>query len=264
MPVAKIGDIQMNYTVQGSGDWVVMIGGYISGNWSSWGAQLDRMAKHFKVLAFDNRGVGETDAPDMPYTTDMMAADTLGLMKHLGITSAHIFGKSLGGAIGQCMALAEPGMVRSLAMTSTFGKTSERTKDMVRWWLGSAKSMGIADPFLSGKMTYFLTEEYNEANQASIRASVQNMMKVNRPVHGYVNTGNCLLTHDVMSRLGEIRCPTHIMIGSKDIVTTAEHSAELARLIPNAELVVVDNMLHGFMTEKPETFDLIPEFFKRH
>ena len=85
MPQVKVGDIQMNYTVQGEGDWLVMVGGYASGNWSSWGAQLTRAAQDFKVLAFDNRGIGGTDAPDMPYTTHMLGADALGLMDQLGI-----------------------------------------------------------------------------------------------------------------------------------------------------------------------------------
>ena len=108
MPSIQVGDISMNYTVQGQGDWLVMVGGYASGNWSSWGPQLDMAAQQFKVLAFDNRGIGGTDAPDVPYTTQMLARDALGLMQALGISRAHVMGKSLGGAIAQWMAILQP------------------------------------------------------------------------------------------------------------------------------------------------------------
>src|SRR5215510_1293698 len=137
MPVAKVGDVNINYTVQGEGDWLVLVGGYASGNWQAWGQQLAGFAKHFKVLAFDNRGIGESDVPDYPYTTRMMALDTLGLMDHLGIAKAHFFGKSLGGNIAQRVALERPSCVRSIVMTSTSAKPEERRNDMVRWWMAT-------------------------------------------------------------------------------------------------------------------------------
>lgn len=67
MPFATVGDVTINYTVQGAGDWVVLIGGYASGNWQAWGAHLTELAKSYKVLALDNRGIGESDVPDYPY-----------------------------------------------------------------------------------------------------------------------------------------------------------------------------------------------------
>ncbi len=264
MPQAQVGDIRINYTVQGEGDWLVMVGGYASGNFSSWGAQLTRAAQDFKVLAFDNRGIGGTDAPDMPYTTHMLAADALGLMAHLGIERAHLLGKSLGGAIAQQMVLQQPGRIRSLAMTSTFGKLGERGQDMVRWWLGSARATGVDRCFLAGMLTYFYTERYYEANRDKTNAAIDTMLQVNRPLHGYLNTGNALLTHDVMARLGEITCPTQVLIGQNDMITSVEHSRALAAAIPNAELLEYEDTWHGFMSERPEAFEVMMTFFKQH
>jgi len=264
MPQVQVGDIQMNYTVQGEGEWLVMVGGYASGNWSSWGPQLKRAAQDFKVLAFDNRGIGGTDAPDMPYTTHMLGADALGLMDQLGIERAHVLGKSLGGAIAQQMVLQQPERVRSLAMTSTFGKLGLRAQDMVSWWLGSARAMGVNRCFLAGLLTYFYTERYYENNREKLNASLEVMLQVHRPLHGYLNTGNALLTHDVMDRLGEISCPTQILIGQNDIITSVEHSQALAAAIPNAELLVYEDTWHGFMSERPDAFETMLQFFKQH
>ena len=216
------------------------------------------------MLAFDNRGIGGTDAPDMPYTTHMLGADALGLMDQLGIERAHVLGKSLGGAIAQQMVLQHPERVRSLAMTSTFGKLGLRAQDMVNWWLGSARAMGVNRCFLAGLLTYFYTERYYENNREKLNASLEVMLQVHRPLHGYLNTGNALLTHDVMARLGEITCPTQILIGKNDIITTVEHSRALAAAIPNAELRVYEDTWHGFMSERPDAFEAMLQFFKQH
>ena len=64
MPIAKVGGLRLNYVVEGSGDWLVLIGGYASGNWQAWGKHIDVLAREFRVLAFDNRGIGESDVPD--------------------------------------------------------------------------------------------------------------------------------------------------------------------------------------------------------
>jgi pimeloyl-ACP methyl ester carboxylesterase len=265
MPIASLNGVDLNYKTSGEGDWLVMIGGYMSGNIEAWGGQSARLARSYRVLNFDNRGLGHSSAPDVPYTTRMMARDTAALMKHLGIAKAHILGKSLGGAIGQWIAIDEPDLVRSLAMTSTFRLLSARAKNMVRWWLHTASLAGrVTRELYSGMYTYFLTEAYYEANIAAVEATIDAGMGVNRPVHGFVNTGNCLLTHDTMDLLQRIACPTQILIGADDIITTADHSRVLASRIPGAELQVIPNSLHGFMTEAPSSFELIEKFFARN
>ena len=144
MPFATVGDVKINYTIQGSGDWLVLIGGYASGNWQARGNNIAEFAKRYKVLAFDNRGIGESDVPDYPYTTQMMGRDTIGLMDHLGIERAHFFGKSLGGNIGQWVALEAPQRVRSLVATSTSAKPETRRNNMVKWWMATAQDAGYA------------------------------------------------------------------------------------------------------------------------
>jgi pimeloyl-ACP methyl ester carboxylesterase len=265
MPIANLDGVDLNYSVAGEGDWLVMIGGYMSGNLEAWGGQSARLAKKYRVLTFDNRGLGRSSAPDYPYTTQMMARDTLALMDHLRIDQAHILGKSLGGAIGQWVAIEQPARVRSLAMTSTFGLLSARAKNMVRWWLHTASLAGrVSRELYSGMYTYFLTEAYYEAHVDAVEATIAAGMAVNRPVHGFIHTGNCLLTHDTMDQLQRIACPTQVLIGADDMITTAEHSKVIASRIPRSELVVVPNSLHGFMTEVPSSFEKIEDFFARN
>jgi len=265
LPTAQLDGIDLNYEVMGEGEWLVMIGGYVSGNHDAWGQQPQKLAESFKVLVFDNRGIGGSAVPDVPYTTRMMANDTLMLMKHLGIERAHIFGKSLGGAIAQWMAIDAPAAVRSIAMTSSFAIASPRMKAMVRWWLDSAKTHGgLTAEVIAGLLTYFFTESYWEKNADTLQRSVANILAVNRPVQGFLHTGNCLLTHDTLGQLERIGCPVQVLVGAEDAITTPEHNQEIARRIPNAELQIIPDSLHGFMTEVPASFQLIEDFFKKH
>ena len=263
MPLAKVGDVNLNYTIQGEGDWLVLIGGYASSNWQSWGSMLTELAKSYRVLAFDNRGIGGSDVPDYPYSVQMLAHDTLGLMDHLGIERARILGKSMGGAIAQCVALEQPRRVISLAMTSTTARLGNRSKKMVQWWMDSARDSGFAALF-PGELTYFYTAEYYDAHPEAIARAEQALISVHRPLTGFLHMGHALIHHDTWDRLGEITMPVLLLCGADDMITPARHCEEMARRMPNAVVHIIPNALHGVMSEHPETFQLVVDFLRKH
>src|SRR4030095_3774416 len=102
----------MYYVEAGEGEPVLLIMGF-GGDHTAWAFQMGALSARHRVIAFDNRGVGQTEAPDHPYTTRMMGADTLGLMDALRIDRAHVIGVSMGGMIAQELALKSPERVRS-------------------------------------------------------------------------------------------------------------------------------------------------------
>lgn len=263
MPLAKVGDVTLNYTIQGTGEWLVLIGGYASSNWQSWGDMLNDLAKSYRVLAFDNRGIGGSDVPDYPYTTPMLARDTLGLMDHLKIQQARIFGKSLGGAIAQWVALLDPQRVKCLAMTSTTAKLDARAAKMVRWWMATARDSGFETLF-QGELTYFYTADYYEANPAAIHRAEQALIRVNRPLNGFLHMGHALLTHDTLERLSEITMPVLLLCGEDDMITPAAHTKDIGRRLQRAEVHIIPRTLHGVMGEKPGAFELVLDFMRRH
>jgi len=107
MPVAKVGDINLCYNARGDGQPLILIIGFASAQTSYFG--LARvLAKHYRVVTFDNRGIGGSDKPAGPYSMSMMAGDTIGLMDYLRIEKAHIMGGSMGGMIAQEMAIDHP------------------------------------------------------------------------------------------------------------------------------------------------------------
>ena len=100
MPKASVNGVNVNYKVHGEGEPLVLIMGFAAPRWA-WFFQTRAFRKYYKVITFDNRGVGKTDKPSEPYTIKTMADDTIGLMDYLGIDKAHILGYSMGGIIAQ-------------------------------------------------------------------------------------------------------------------------------------------------------------------
>ena len=121
MPSVSVGDIKIFYQDVGEGEPLVLIMGF-GGDHMAWALQMADFSAQYRVIAFDNRGVGQSDAPDHPYTIRMMAGDALGLMDALGVDSAHVIGVSMGGMIAQELALARPDRVRSLHLACTFAR----------------------------------------------------------------------------------------------------------------------------------------------
>jgi 3-oxoadipate enol-lactonase len=119
MPYVKVNDIQMYYEIQGEGEPLLLIVG-LGTDISEWEGIIHWLAQTYKVLAFDNRGAGRTDKPDTPYSIEMMADDTAGIMQTLGIQQAHILGISMGGRIALALALRHAKSVKKLVLVSTY------------------------------------------------------------------------------------------------------------------------------------------------
>ncbi|MGH2651396.1 MAG: alpha/beta fold hydrolase, partial [Actinomycetota bacterium] len=111
--------ITINYEVHGSaGDWVVLVMGWGYGLWG-WEPVVPALAERFRVIVFDNRGVGGTDKPPGPYTGEMMAGDVLGLVDALEIDRAHLVGTSGGGFYVMEAAVTKPDRVGRLVVASS-------------------------------------------------------------------------------------------------------------------------------------------------
>src|SRR6266540_3322759 len=104
MPQLKINDIRIYYEIRGNGVPVLIIPG-LPMVVSDFAPLVERLAEEFTVISYDNRGAGQSDKPDEPYTTALMAEDATGLLDGLGIKQAHVFGFSMGGMIAQELAL---------------------------------------------------------------------------------------------------------------------------------------------------------------
>lgn len=266
MPKVKVNDIDMYYEIHGEGEPLVLIMG-LGGDYFRWFRILPLLSKNFKVITFDNRGVGKTDKPDIPYTMKMMSDDVAGLMDSTGIDKAHVFGISLGGMIAQNFALLHPDRIISLMLGCTFcgGKHT----------VSNETGPGVLDPSLIETMLpeervvemlpALYSREFIDNNQDFIDIQIE-YAKNNPPdIIGYRRQLGAAGTHDTYDRLPEIKLPTMVIAGDADVLIAAENSRIIASRILDSELVILEGMGHGFYTEaNEETARILADFMERH
>src|SRR5947209_4904814 len=133
MPKARVNGIDLFYDVRGAGAPLLLLAGF-SCDHTHWSPVAARLAAEYRVIRLDNRGVGRSSAPDGPYTTRQMADDAAGLLDHLGLAPVHLAGHSMGGQIAQELALARPGLVRSLMLLASYLRPTGRLRLLLESW----------------------------------------------------------------------------------------------------------------------------------
>ncbi len=255
MPVVRIGDINMYYEVYGEGEPLVLIQG-LSLDSSWWTNQIPVFSQKYRASVFDNRGVGQTDCPDSPYSTEMMADDTVALLKSLSVTAAHILGVSMGGMIAQQIALKYPEIVKSLILATTAAKFPARAKHLTRLWLKMVEEQVSPETRLREVCLWVFTNKFFE-DEEQVTAAVS--LGLNhphpQPDRGFAGQVAALLQHDTQDKISQISVPTLILVGKEEIFIPVHFSQELAANIPNAELVVSERGGHNYWAETPELFN---------
>ena len=167
MPYVETNGIRMYYKEKGEGDPLVLIMGFGAPG-TLWDLHVNEYAKHFRCIMLDNRGVGQTDKPPGPYTTAMMADDTIGLMDALGIEKTRVVGISMGGTISQQLALRYPRKVQSMVLISTWARFD---KYAVMVYENLKKLRRVADPgdFMELLQLWIFATDYVEANLDSLK-----------------------------------------------------------------------------------------------
>jgi pimeloyl-ACP methyl ester carboxylesterase len=245
----------MFYMEAGAGDPIVLVMGF-GGDHLAWGLQIPAFAALYRVIAFDNRGVGQTDAPDIPYSTAMMADDTVGLLDALGIDRAHVCGVSMGGMIAQEIALRHPGRVRTLQLHATLARPDAYMKALVEAWRKVRIALGREEALRVLALWLFAPCSYEERADF-VELVLQNAIANPHPqsLTGYLRQGDAVLGHDTLERLDRVRCPTLVSVADQDVLVPPRFSHAIADRIPGAELKTIADAGHAYMWEKPDVFN---------
>lgn len=250
------GDIDIAYKVFGKGDPLLLVMGY-SGTMDLWAVDvLKELASQYKVIIFDNRGMGKTTASDKEFTIELFADDTRGLLDALGIERTHVLGWSLGTYIAQELTLRHPDRVEKLILYAgdcggkeaiypspeildllhdTSAPTQERGEKLLTTLFPEKWLKEHPDP-----RTYFpeITETSSPEN-------------IERQYQAWQNWKG---TH---SRLAKITQPALLITGANDINTPWQNSVMMVNLIPGAWLVQLKGGGHGAMYQYPKKFSRI-------
>jgi 3-oxoadipate enol-lactonase len=267
MSIAKVDSIELYYEEQGSGDPLLLIMG-LAADSTAWLFQIPDFAKHYRTIAFDNRGVGRSSKPPGPYTIHQMADDTAGLLDVLGITRTHVIGVSMGGMIAQELALRHPQRVRGLVLACTYPEPDadiERQREFSVTQLGgsiTASGEMQIDVKALDPMTFFqhlLPAVFNPefiANQLpKLIELFSGALQYGFSLEAILGQVAAVMSHNATDRLHQITAPTLVITGDADRLVPPANSDILAKYIPGARLVKVPGGSHGFNFETPEIFN---------
>ena len=268
MPTVKVRDINIYYETHGEGEPLVLIMGY-GGNSRWWYPQIPGLSQEYRVIAFDNRGTGQSDKPDIPYTMEMMADDTAGLLEAIGIDNAHVYGVSMGGMIAQELALRYRDKVISLILgcTTPGGANAMLPDAEAMTLLFDMERIQRLTPEEAAKevLPFMYSQEFIDKNQELMVEMITAMLEYPTPLHGYQRQGEAIMAHDTYDRLPQTKAPTLVISGSADRLVPVENSRIIASKIPGAQLIILEGMGHGFITEALEEANkAILDFLGRH
>jgi pimeloyl-ACP methyl ester carboxylesterase len=230
-----------------------------------WGPLPDLLAKDFRVLLFDNRGVGESDFPPGPYTVAEMAADGVAVLDAAGLKRAHVLGVSLGGFIAQELALSFGGRVDRLVLCST----SPGGPNQHPMPAAGVEAFGRF-PTLEREAGLRLMVE-NSLGERAVRERPELVEEVYAyrlacapPIDAWQAQFAAALAFDSHGRLPEITAPTLVLHGGADTVIDARNGELLAERISEAELHLVPDRGHLLLREEPELVArIVREFLRR-
>jgi 3-oxoadipate enol-lactonase len=225
-----------------------------------WDPQAAALAKRYRVLRYDTRGHGGTDAPAGAYSLDQLADDARGLLKSLDIAGTHWVGLSMGGMIGQTLALSTPGMLRSLSLCDTSSRVPAEARPLWDERIAIAETKGM-DPHVDTTIARWFTPKFIESRPDVVNP-VRDMIR-RTPPRGYAGCCHAIRALDLTDRLGAITLPTLIIVGAQDVGTPVAASQAIHERITGSELVILDPAAHLSNLEQPESFTRALETFLR-
>ena len=255
MPTVRVGDLSMHYVEAGAGEPLVLIMG-LGADHLAWAFQLPAFAARYRVIALDNRGAGQTDAPDHPYTTRMMADDTVGLMDALGVSRAHVLGVSMGGMIAQEMALNHASRVRSLQLHCTLGRPDAYSRAQIAVGRVQHHKLTREEALRSTYLWLFAPATYAERPEL-VELILQGALANPHPMTltGFLRQCDAVESHDALDRFSAIACPTLVSVADGDNLVPPRFSRALAERIPGAEFRLIEGAGHGYFWERAEPFN---------
>ena len=256
---ASVRGARLGYRFDGPpGAPVVMLSNSLMSTHAMWQPQMTALTGRWRVLRYDTRGHGASEATPAPYSIESLADDAAALLDALKIPAVHFVGLSKGGMIGQQLAVRHPQRVRSLVLADT----ASEMPPLAMWEerLAIARRDGIAG-LVEGTLKRWFRAGFAERAPQTI-AAVRAMI-LTTPVEGYVGCASAVRDMSQTRILKSIKAPTLVVVGEQDPACTVAQARVLARAIPGARLEVIPDAAHLANIEQPEQFNrLLLDFLK--
>lgn len=245
MPIARINDHDMYYEVHGSGDPLLVMGG-----WGTYCHGAERnlargLTDAYSVVIFDYRGIGESsDDPSVPATIQLHAADAIGLLTHLGFARVHLVGLvGIGACICQEIAITRPDLARSLVNMGAWCAVDDFLRDQLEMFRWLHRDAGFFAFQKAVTLMSFDADFYN-ANKHRLLGDNGGWKELNGRYPTHSRLIDACVSYDSRARLGRIQCPALIIHAGQDQVTSPRVTLPIEHGIPNAIGVMMQDVAH--------------------
>lgn len=248
-----VNNTKMNYEITGKKDSpVVMLSHSLGTDMDMWEPQLTAIESYFRVLRYDTRGHGQSEAPGGKYTLELLADDVIGLLNELEIEKIHWVGISMGGMIGQCLALQHPEKIISLSLCDTAAIMPPETQPVWQERIDTARDKGL--PALAqSTMERWFTPDYHKQNPPAVDR-IRKQFEAT-PVNGFIGCSEAIRRLDYVDQLSRINLSTLIMVGKDDPGTPVEASKEIHDRIAGSRMIVIPKAAHLSNIEQADFFN---------
>ncbi len=249
----KINDINMYYELHGRRDKksLILIAGF-SCDHTFWASILPDLCKKYEVLIFDNRGIGQTDSPDHPYSIEMMADDAMALSHQLGLKNPTIVGQSMGSAIAQEIGKRYKTKIDKIVLINTFDHLT-KAPEMAFELTGELMRLNISMNYRVQSIVpwVFSSEFLSQPNQLANLIKITEDNPYPQSFVGYTNQLSALKSFDSRTWLDEIKVPALIIASEEDIIAPLAGSKAVQKGIGNNTQVVMIPGGHASPIEQP-------------
>ena len=250
MPIIKINGAELFYKLIDSGkEETVVFSNSLGTRQSMWAGQEEALRAHFNLLFYDTRGHGQSETTPGEYSAELLGADVLQLTAQLGITHFHFCGLSMGGLIGQWLALNGGSRIEKVILCNTSPKIGDKESWNDR--IDLVRREGL-DPVAANTAGKWFTDDFIHNEIGKVEAVIRNFKQ--NSAAGYQS--NCAMVRDAdfREKIQNIENPVLLIAGSEDPVTTADDAREMQNQIKNAELVNL-KARHLSAYERPQEFN---------
>ena len=249
----KANGIQMNYKLSGKKEAeVAMLSHSLGTNLRMWHPQMDILEPSFRVLGYDTRGHGKSGAPKGPYTLELLGEDAVGLLDALQVDQVHFVGLSMGGMIGQHLALTHSNRLRSLTLCDTSSIVPREGHPAIQERIETARSKGM-EALVDPTLERWFTPSFVRDNPPSLRKIREQFLAT--PVEGYVGCSEAIRGLNYKDRLSGVNLPTLILVGEEDPGTPVSAAQVIHERIKGSKLEIIPSARHLSNVEQPEAFN---------
>ncbi len=247
--------IRLHYRVQGPPEvpWMVLLNGLLSDT-TMWAGVLPGLTERFRILTFDSRGQGRSDAPEQgPYPTALLAEEAWELFRILGVERPWLVGLSNGSALSLELLTRHPGAFAGAVLTSAMPRIDFAMALKAEHW---ARCLEVGGPLMQfdAVAPFLWGDGFLEARHGVLRAYHQVVTGGERPQHGNLHQIRGILGWDIRDRLGAIQVPVLLLSGAEDLLTPPWKCLATAQGIPGSQFEVVPRVGHAYPVEDAKGF----------